>query len=89
MTSNWGDMETIVEYMEDYGDGSGTHHILYFCCDSGTFILESAGVLFNDGDLTIEDFDSQEALEWCTEYAGMDPVEAARRIIGADEDTPR
>ena len=76
-------METIVEYMEDLGDGTGIHHVLYFCDDSGTFILESTGVDLHEG-TEIEDFNDQEALEWCIEFAGMDPDEAARRIVGAD-----
>jgi hypothetical protein len=81
-------METIAEYMEDCGNGSGTHHTLYFCGDSGTFILESVGVAFNDGDISLEDFNDSEALEWCVEFAGMPYMAAARAIIGADEDMP-
>ena len=81
-------METIVEFMEDLGDGSGIHHTLYFCDDSGTFIRESVGVDFHEG-VELEDFNDQQALEWCVEFVGMDYVEAARRIIGADQDTPR
>ena len=83
MTMSNAGMETIVEYMEDMGDGTGIHHTLYFCDDSGTFILESIGVAFHEG-VELEDFNDAEALEWCIEFAGMDPDEAARRIVGAD-----
>ena len=87
--SNCGDMETIVEFLEDHGDGFGTHHTLYFCEDSGTFVLELQDVSILPCPSGVIEMDSQEAFEWATEYAGMDYVEAARRIIGADADTPR
>ena len=89
MTSNCGDMETIVEYLEDHGDGFGTHHTLSWCEDTGTFIWEALDVSILPCPSGVTEMDSQEAYEWATEYAGMDPVEAARRIIGADANTPR
>lgn len=81
--SNRNELETIVEYLEDCGNGSGVHHSLYFCGDSGTFVLESVGVEFNDGDVSLEDFNDEEALEWCVQFAGLDHDEALRRIVGA------
>jgi hypothetical protein len=82
-------METIVEFLEDHGDGFGTHHTLSWCDDAGIFILEAQDVSILPCPSGVIEMDSQEAFEWATEYAGMDPVEAARRIIGADQDTPR
>lgn len=83
------EIEKIAEFLDDKGDGFGTHHTLYFDPDGGKFLLESIGVEINEGDVLLEDLDSQEAYEWCVHTAGMEPVEAARRIVGADEDTPR
>ena len=89
MSNNDFEVEKIAEFLEEHGTGSGIHHTLYFDPDGGTFVLESLGVELNDGDVSLTDLDSQKALEWLTEVAGMEPVEAARRIVGADEDTPR
>ena len=83
------DMETIVEYLEDHGDGFGTHYTLSWSDDAGIFVLEAQDVSILPCPSGVIEMDSQEAFEWATEYAGMDPVEAARRIIGADQDTPR
>lgn len=85
--SNNDTIEKIAEFLEEQVPGSGTHHTLYFDLDSGKFVLESVGVEFNEGDVEVTDFDSQEAFEWATKVAGMAPGEAARRVIGADEDT--
>ena len=65
------------------------HHVLYFDPGEGAFVLESQGFGEWDGDLSRAYLDSQEAYQWLTEVAGMEPVEAARRVVGADEDTPR
>ena len=78
----------IAEFLEEQVPGCGTHHTLYFDPDSGKFVLESVGVEINEGDVAVTDLDSQEAFLWATEVAGMSPGEAARRIVGADEDTP-
>lgn len=86
--SNNDAIEKIAEFLEEQVPGCGTHHVLYFDPDSGKFVLESVGVEINEGDVEVADFDSQEAFEWATEVADMSPGEAARRIVGADEDTP-
>ncbi len=83
------EVEKIAEFLDDFGNGSGTHHTLLFDPDGGTFVLESVGVEFHEGDVSFTDMDSQEAYEWCIHVAGLEPVEAARRIVGADEDTLR
>ena len=82
-------LEKIVEYLEAPNPGFGTHHTLYFDQDEGVFILESLGVDINEGDVEMTDLDSQQAFEWATSVAGMEPMAAARKIIGADQDTPR
>ncbi len=82
-------LEKIVEYLEAPNPGFGTHHTLYFDPDEGVFVLESIGVEINEGDVEMTDLDSQEAYEWAVGVAGMGRAEAARAIIGADQDTPR
>ena len=83
--SNEMEMEKIAEFVERDGAG-GTVHTLFFDPVAGAFTLESRGFDYWDGDLSRTDLDSQEAYEWATEIAGMAPGEAARRIVGADED---
>ncbi|MHB1608443.1 MAG: hypothetical protein ACYCXX_07355 [Acidiferrobacter thiooxydans] len=83
------EVEKIVEFLEEQGGGFGAHHTLYFDPVGGTFVLESIEVEINEGDVSRVDLDSQAAYEWCIRTAGMEPVAAARAIIGADEDTPR
>ncbi len=80
-------MEKIAEFVERDG-GGGVVHTLSFDPVAVAFTLESRGFDYWDGDLSRTDLDSQEAFEWATEVAGMDPDEAARRIVGADEAPP-
>ena len=77
------EIDQIAEFVEreDIG-GVHLHHVLYFDPGAGAFILESRGRGYWDGDLSYTELDSQEAYEWCTEVAGMDPDEAARRVVG-------
>jgi hypothetical protein len=83
------EIDQITEFVERYDEDSGFRHILTFDPDAGAFILKSSGFGFWTGDWSRAGLDSQEAYQWLTEVAGMEPVEAARRIVGADEDTPR
>ena len=83
------EIEKIAEFLEEQVPGCGTHHTLYFDNDSGKFVLESVGVEINEGDVSMTDLDSQEALDWLTTVAGMPYMAAARAIIGADSDAPR
>lgn len=82
-------LEKIVEFLEAPNPGFGTHHILYFDSDEGAFVLESTGIEINEGDVSMVDLDSQQAYEWAVTVAGLSCAEAARKIIGADSDTPR
>lgn len=82
-------LEKIVEYLEAPNPGFGVHHTLYFDSDEGVFVLESLGVEINEGDVEMTDLDSQQAYEWAVGVAGMSCADAARKIIGADKDTPR
>ena len=82
-------LEKIVEYLEAPNPGAGVHHTLYFDPDGGTFVLESLGIQIHEGDVEMVDLDSQAAYEWATTVAGMNRADAARAIIGADQDTPR
>ena len=76
-------MEKIVEFREDMGEVVVVQHVLSFDEDSGTFVLESldCGIFPESVVVTL---DSQEACQWATEVAGLDPDEAARRVIGLD-----
>lgn len=78
------EMEKIAEYREEETPGFITHDTLYFDPAGGAFVLESVGFGMNDGELARTELDSQEAYQWATEVAGMDPDEAARRVVGAD-----
>lgn len=79
------EMEKIVEFREEMGDVVVVQHTLSFCEDSGTFVLESRDEGFFP-ESVVATLDSQAAYEWATEVAGMEPSEAARRIIGIDVD---
>ena len=79
--------DRITEFTERYEDMGGVHHVLYFDPGEGAFVLESQGFGEWDGDLTHAGLDSQEAYQWLTEFVEMDPDEAARRIVGIEEDT--
>ena len=81
--------EKIGEFLEEQVPGCGTHHTLYFDPDSGKFVLESVGVEINEGDVEMTDMESDEALDWLTQVAGVPYMKAVRAIIGVDEDTPR
>ncbi len=89
MTTHDDEIDRLAEFTERYEDMGGVHHVLYFDPGEGAFILESRGFGDWDGDLSRAELNSQEAFEWLTEAAGMEPVAAARAIIGADADTPR
>ena len=65
------------------------HHVLYFDPGEGGFVLQSRGFGYWDGDESYTVLDSHDAYQWLTGVAGMEPVEAARRVVGVDADTPR
>ena len=81
-------IDKIVEFTERDHLGE-VHYVLYFDPGEGAFILESRGLGYLEDDLFHTELDSQQAYQWLVEVAGMEPVEAAWRIIGADADTPR